>query len=112
MDEAATHEGSTDDPSTDEALTDEGSTDDPPTGEALTDEGPTDHPATDEALTAEPTDVAAEAAAHMTDTTQTADMTATAKAAHVATAEAAREKPPLPADALTLRNFAPCPCKR
>ena len=79
----------TDDPSTDEAFTDQGSTDDPPTGEALTDEGPTDHPATDEALTAEPTDVAAEAAAHMTDTTQTADMTATAKAAHVATAEAA-----------------------
>ena len=59
------------------------------TDEALTDEGPTDHPATDETLTAEPTDVAAEAAAHMTDTTQTADMTATAKAAHVATAEAA-----------------------
>jgi hypothetical protein len=88
-----------------------------PAGEATTNERSVDEAAThdgstDEALTAEPTDVAAEAAAHMTDTTQTADMTATAKAAHVATAEAAREKPPLPADALTLRNFAPCPCKR
>ena len=59
-----------------------------PVDEAATHEGSTDDPATDEALTAEPADVAAEAAAHMTDTTHTAD-TATAKAAHVATAKAA-----------------------
>ena len=99
VDEAATHEGATDDPATDEALTHEGSTDDPPTGEALTDEGPTDNPATDEALTAEPADVAAEAAAHMTDTTHTADMTATAKATHVATAEAATDMSPTTSEA-------------
>jgi hypothetical protein len=72
------------------------------THEALTDGGPTD-----ETLTAEPADVAAEAAAHMTDTTDTADMTATAKATHVATAEAATNM-----SATTAEAAAAMPSKR
>jgi len=75
--------------------------------EAATHEGSTDDPATDEALTADPADVAAEAAAHMTETTQTAHMTATPKATHVATAEAATNM-----SATTAEAAAAMPSKR
>ena len=51
--------------------------------------------------------MAAEAAAHMTDTTKTADMTATAKATHVATAEAATNM-----SATTAEAAAAMPSKR